>query len=84
MDNLKQMGGNVNTGYDTTGAWAGAVFGNPQTATPGAGNAIFMNQVKTCGGKHKKHSKSKKHGKSKKHNKSRKHRKSRKHNKSRK
>jgi hypothetical protein len=49
-----QRGGATNTGFDTTGAYANAVFGNPQhAADPIAGNttnAIHMNNVPTCTG----------------------------------
>jgi hypothetical protein len=50
----RQRGGATNTGFDTTGAYANAVFGNPQHAVdPIAGNTdntIAMNNVPTCTG----------------------------------
>lgn len=49
-----QKGGSTNQGFDTTGAWANAVFGNPQHAVdPIAGNTdntVHMNKVPTCTG----------------------------------
>jgi hypothetical protein len=50
----RQRGGATNTGFDTTGAWGNAVFGNPQHAVnPIAGNTdntVHMNNVPTCTG----------------------------------